>query len=324
MINHERIAEFLIELIRFADDDDILTFLNNCSDKLTKNADKDTCDIYYYKTWLINYLFEYIYGFIEYKIPFLPPLISENGKIKRGLPIAKYPNFDVSVSNYTHIYLHLFALCECYYSYKMVFGDEKKIIKQLYKQAKKDSKIGVITDKDRTKILHLLINCYSQNKFYYYFYGNSLIKLEIVTKRISHRTEYIYKPTKYKLQDKNGVTYIINKNQNVKMALKQYLTRNTNGEVDYNTVDFEQYFMYLLDDIDFQTIKSVHQQIIKAITPCKRNVYCKCCNPNFKNTKATAICDKCRKLFFELQQFVKSIDEHEVNDYIHSIKSYDF
>ena len=37
MINHERVSEFLIELIKFADEEDIKLLLTNCSEKLIKN-----------------------------------------------------------------------------------------------------------------------------------------------------------------------------------------------------------------------------------------------------------------------------------------------
>ncbi|MCM1266220.1 MAG: hypothetical protein NC200_08490 [Candidatus Gastranaerophilales bacterium] len=323
MINHKRIADFLIELIRYADDSDIETFLRNCSAKLIEDTEKENCDTYYYKTWLLNYLFEYVYGFIEPKIPSLPPLVYENGKLIRGLPIVEYPNFKTDVSNYTHLYLHLYALCECYYSYLMVFSNEKKVIKQLIEKSNKDIKLGAITDKDRTKILNLLINSYTENKFYYYFYDNELVKLEIVSERVNHRLEDCYRITKYNLVDKDGVTYITSNNNVVYTALKQKLVRNQSGEVDFATVDFENYFAGLLNNIEFQEIKSIHKQIVKAITPIKREKYCKCCNPNGKNIR-NSLCTKCIDLLSELNKLKRMIDEDEVNDYIVSIKSLDF
>ena len=48
MINHRRIGAFIIELIRFADDDDIKTFLINCSEDLVKENLFDV-EKYFYK-----------------------------------------------------------------------------------------------------------------------------------------------------------------------------------------------------------------------------------------------------------------------------------
>jgi hypothetical protein len=323
MINHKRIADFLIELVRYANDSDIKAFLSNCSDKLTKDIDDENCDTYYYKTWLLNYLFEYIYGFIEPKIPSLPPLVYEKSKLIRGLPIIEYPNFNTNVSDYTYLYLHLHALCECYYSYLMVFSNEKKLIKQLIEKSQKDIKLGAITDKDRTKILNLLIDSYTKNHFYYYFYDDELVKLEIASKRENHKLENCYKATKYHLKDKDKVTYIINNNNTVYTHLKQKLVRNTSGEIDFATVDFKEYFASLLNNIEFQDIKSIHKQIVKAITPVKGKKYCKCCNPYNKRIR-NSLCSKCKDLFSELNKLKKSIDKDEVNEYINSIKSFDF
>ena len=119
MINHRRIGAFIIELIRFADDDDIKTFLINCSEDLVKENLFDV-EKYFYKKKLLNYLFEYIYGFVEMKLPTLPPLIYEDNKFIRGLDLVEYPNFQKDVSSYTHLYLHLYALCECYKSYMIL------------------------------------------------------------------------------------------------------------------------------------------------------------------------------------------------------------
>ncbi len=318
MINHERIGEFLFELIRYADDEDIKTFLGNCSPKLVDNP--APCD---YKTLLMNYLFEYIYGFIEPKLPTLPPLVRENNKIIRGLPIAKFPNFNVDVSNYTHIYLHLYALCENYYSFVMLDRNEKKLLCQLAEELDEKFELNIITDKDRTKILKLLIKSYADNKFYYYFYNDELIRLKIVQKQREHKLEYCYELAKYKLQDKENTTYIISSAHNVNTKLKQKLARKRDFVGAIDCENFEKYLEPFFENISFQDIKTAHKQIVSAITP-KKNTYCKCCNPNFKKPNSTKICDNCRNLLFELNQLNKSIDKNDVNDYIASIKSVDF
>lgn len=115
MICNDRLGEFLIELITYADDKDIKTFLRNCSEDLITDKDNilEDTSIDFYKSKLLNYLFEYIYGFIELRLPILPPLIYEDGKLIRGLDIPRYQNFKKDISAYTHVYLHLYALCEC-------------------------------------------------------------------------------------------------------------------------------------------------------------------------------------------------------------------
>ena len=321
MKNYDRVAEFLIELIEFGNEEDIKTLLSNCNESIEQETSS-------YKTLLLNYLFEYMYGFIEPKLPTLPPLVYENNKIVRGLPITKYANFKTDISHHTMLYLHLYALCECYYSYLTFSREEKKIMQiiteQYNKKFNQGNVIHTLTDKDRTKILSLLINSHTENRFYYYFYDDILTKIEIVAKRKEGRIENCYKLTKYKLQDKEDITYIINKSADINIPLKQKLVRSSNGSIDFGNENFEDNFSALLRSTRFQDIKSIHGQITAIIKNKKRIKYCKCCNPNLLNKNATALCDNCRKLLYKLSVFCKYIDENDVNEKIQQVKYYNF
>ncbi len=323
MINHRRIGAFIIELIRFADDDDIKTFLINCSEDLVKENLFDV-EKYFYKKKLLNYLFEYIYGFVEMKLPTLPPLIYEDNKFIRGLDLVEYPNFQKDVSSYTHLYLHLYALCECYKSY-MILPKNKTTqkLKDTYKNTFNFiSKIPVVTDKDRTKLLKMLIRSYSENKFYYYFYDNVLVKLTVETSRKNNKLDYTYKSTEYKLQDEDKITVILNNDNKKCGILKPKLIRQP-SEMGVKEFIYTIITGDILKHISFQDAKNAHKQIVSVLNMIDREI-CKCCNPDVKNSKATKICNNCKELFNKLNELKSCIAEWEPNDFIDSIKEIDF
>lgn len=323
MQNNNSVAEFLIELIKYADDEDIAVLLSNCNNKLTQHISVSN-----YKTALFNYLFEYIYAFIEPKLPTLPPLLFKDNKIIRVFPVAKYANNDINTSLYEDLYLHLYALCECYNSYQMIFPDEKKEIIKIANEYNKifneNIKINTITYKDKTKLLHLLINSYTENKFYYYFYNDTLTKVEIIAKKIDSQLEYFYNLTKYELIDTDKTTFITNNKQKINAPLKQKLVRKKSEEIDINDEIFQKYIYELIKNTKFQTVKNIHQQIVSIIKKEAKIKYCKCCNPNPKNINAGSICKNCRNLIFQLNILTKSIDDYEINDFIYSLKSFNF
>lgn len=323
MQSNNSVAEFLIELIKYADDEDIAVLLSNCNNKLTQNISVNN-----YKTALFNYLFEYIYAFIEPKLPTLPPLLFKDNKIIRVFPVAKYANNDINTSLYEDLYLHLYALCECYNSYQMIFPDEKKEIIKIANEYNKifneNIKINTITYKDKTKLLHLLINSYTENKFYYYFYNDTLTKVEIIAKKFDSQLEYFYNLTKYELIDTDKTTFITNNKQKINAPLKQKLVRKKSEEIDINDEIFQKYIYELIKNTKFQTVKNIHQQIVSIIKKEAKIKYCKCCNPNPKNINTGSICKNCRNLIFQLNILTKSIDDYEINDFIYSLKSFNF
>lgn len=270
MQSNNSVAEFLIELIKYADDEDIAVLLSNCNNKLTQNISVSN-----YKTALFNYLFEYIYAFIEPKLPTLPPLLFKDNKIIRVFPVAKYANNDINTSLYEDLYLHLYALCECYNSYQMIFPDEKKEIIKIANEYNKifneNIKINTITYKDKTKLLHLLINSYTENKFYYYFYNDTLTKVEIIAKKFDSQLEYFYNLTKYELIDTDKTTFITNNKQKINAPLKQKLVRKKSEEIDINDEIFQKYIYELIKNTKFQTVKNIHQQIVSIIKKGSKN-----------------------------------------------------
>ena len=318
MINYDRVAEFLIDLIKYADDEDIKIFLENCSDRLKATGIND------YKTTLLNYLFEYIYGFIEPKLPTLPPLVYEDSKLIRGLPMLKYPNFNTSVSYYTDLYLHLYALCECYYSYP-IFNAGDKNIKTITKEFSKifstENKINYVTDKSIKNLFKLLINSYTKNKFYYYFYDNTLTKV-VITKRVKNRRPFYYlQTTNYQLVDKDNTTYIINSDKGIKKKLKKKLVRNTSGEIDFKDENFATNIQQLLVNVNPENVKAIHSDIVSAIT---EQHLCKCCGSKIDIKNKKGLCENCKNLFKQLNSFCNGIDELEPNKIIFSFKNIKF
>ena len=330
MICNDRLGEFLIELITYADDKDIKTFLRNCSEDLITDKDNilEDTSIDFYKSKLLNYLFEYIYGFIELRLPVLPPLIYEDGKLIRGLDIPRYQNFKKDISAYTHLYLHLYALCECYYSYQTLPKNKNQNMQNVVEEHidiidTQPDKIAGITNKDKTKLLKMFIDSFSENKFYYYFYDNKLIKLEIEAKRKNNKLDYFYKSTAYTLQDAERSTFILNQDNKICGTLKQKLLRQIS---EISIIDFYQSIVAtgtILQHTSFQEIQQAHKHIVKALHTTDMKI-CKCCNPNVKNPKATKLCNNCKELFSKLNDLKLNIAEWEPNDYIDSIKEMDF
>ena len=318
MINHRRIGAFIIELIRFADDDDIKTFLENIFNDVDEAYKFAPLGSYYYKTTLINYLFMHIHYFIagdlQEKDEFCP---SAAGYI------------DIVIRQHTPLYLHLYALCECYYSYGMSVTDNSSILKEILKVTNKNfsknNKIANFTDKDRTKFLRLLINSYAENKFYYYFYYNRLTKVEIISNKASKndKPHFSYKFNRYDLQDKDGVTYIVNKQKGTSFKLDKNFKR---FPIKVDSDNFVEQFcnIFLVNYMSFQDSKKIHQQIVSVLKRKPRTVYCGCCNPNPKNYSLDNLCETCRELFFQLNNLKNNIDEYDPNLYIHSLKSKDF
>lgn len=327
MIHTDDISHFILELIKYADEEDIKLFLENCFSKDLKKDIKDD-----YRATMLQYLFEYIEVCTDKEIyTVASPQEKEIYNLDfKFLKSAYYKPKDLIHKN-MRLYLHLYALCECYYSYGILLKEDKlvigKIIELINKYFNKNIGIHSITTKDRTKILKMLINSYAKNKFYYYFHDNELIKLEIIGKNVNSKREYEYKSTSFELQDREGTTFIINEAKKINIPLKQKLHRVI-GDKKLSEICSDEGFinglLLIVGHLSFQDVKSIHEQIIKAIKKKPRAKYCKYCNPNPKYNTNETKCNNCNDLLFIFNSLKRKIDPYEPNEYILSVKDMDF
>ncbi len=335
MINSKFMPNFIIDIIRYADDKDIKTLLLNSKAKSYQWKPQDLSDKAVFKGRLLACLFDYIYEFIEPDLFIKPDLTVENGKIIEELPISAPPYLRKRIANHKLLYLHLYALSECYHSYQCYFPNEEK--NKIYKMQKaysekygSDKNKKILTKKDITKLLQVLINSYTENGFYYYFYDDELVKLEI--KQImslkksgqKYIKDYKFVKTVYSLEDTQDTTYIINDDIGVNINLKQKLIRNqrlktAQMEINPNENNFMEYFESLFGIYDFQDIKNVHEKLVKILKKEKKET-CKCCNPDISNSNLTKICDKCKNLFSQFSELQELIDDTTASDYLYKLK----
>ena len=282
----EDIAEFVYELLQYANDSDIKTFLYECVGikqlKIVSYEQENP-----YKKELLLKITEYFY----YK----------------EIANRKYISNEVRA-----LYRHLYFLSRCYYSY--IFFRNKKIFMK-----------NVITALDRKKFIKILIESYVKNKFYYYFDKNksSLIKIFILSNK-SKKFDYDDEP--FILKDTNGKTHIINEERGKNISLGKILPwNNVFYNSNFTNIDdkFINSIKYALYGMDFQDIKDFHYKIISAISETyKEN--CICCNPDFNNLKTDPICINCENLLNKFEELKKYIEEEEPNLFIRRIRKQDF
>lgn len=334
MINHKLMPNFIIDIIRYADDKDIGTLLLNSKAKsyqwklqlLGNNG---------FKRKLLTCLFDYIYEFIEPDLFIKPDLDVENSEIIEELPLSAPPYLRKRIANHKLLYLHLYALSECYHSYQCYFPDEDK--KEMYnlqkafsKEFGTDKNKKVLTEKDITKLLHLFINSYTENGFYYYFYDNELVKLEIkqTTSKVfkqKYIKDYKYAKTVYELEEHNDSTIIVNNEIGINTDLKSKLLRENRiktvqEEINHNEDNFVEILAEILNVYDFQDIKNIHEKLIKILKISKKET-CKCCNPDVNKIKSTKICGKCKKLFKEISDIQGYIDVNTNSNELYKFKN---
>ncbi len=353
MLKQDRIAEFIVTLITQVDDEDIKTFLQYSAKRLPKPQFCSTIDSNTYKTTLIGYLFCYVYGYIEHHNHEIVDMVSKWDDFI--LPnFVGYPN---CLTNYEPLYLHLYALCECYYSYKLLDGTEKASIQEFLNKCDKSivGKIGELTSVKNNsvkKLLKLLINSYKENKFYYFFYEDILVKLTIHrcnnssnNNHTEDEEEYIkpsakYKYTKFKLEDKGNKTYIIGEN-GISESLGNYLIRIKNIkntdifknlqaknklEIPEDLDNIEKGLKFITKNLaqsySYNEAKEIHLKIVSILKkiPSTSPHKAKLCK---KNNIAT-IRNKYDVILLNLQVLKKIIANDEPEDIIRNFKNIDF
>lgn len=164
-MNYLAIAEFIIEFIQYADEADIRRFLKFLlHNKISLSSEESMYDSNYFKNKFIELL-------------------------------ISHPEHNQSILQ------HLEGLQYCYNSYKAIFNDDKKNMQRI------DTKIAEytssepinppsITSKDKTKLIHVIIENCIKNGFYYFFYNDNLFKWDVTLKK---NNKIRYNETKYDL-----------------------------------------------------------------------------------------------------------------------------
>lgn len=329
-----KISEFIYIMLMHADDKDVYNFINCCDKRLhiTKN------DYASSKKILINYLFGYIYTYIEGSVQdILHFRTNDNEELLYMQEPSDYLN------RYRTLYLHLYALCENYYSYILVNDKEKNnlmAIKLAYETTLQDEycvnkefpptkEIHSTKENSPNKLLKLLINNYVKNGFYYVFHDNILEKI-CITKHMKsqgyddkNKSAYslstaTYDYTKYNLIDKNKITFIVNNKIKINESLGKYLERRqTITEEIPNGLDIikENCKSHSMDDVRY-----FHKKIVETLKiDNSEKISLQCTESVLQKFRK-----KCDVLLQKLKELQDIIIYDEPNDYILTIRDNDF
>ena len=301
MLKQDRISEFIYTLITYAKNEDIETFLKysfESSASLFKIYKEEEKKLEYvteskYKILLLQYLFDHAYSYIETEIMDIIDIIKQGSDY---IDVCDYRERGW----YDPLYMNLYALCQCYYSYmqKPEMGDSTE-----HKPRTSSIRYSSIT-----KLLHLLITSATTNKFYYLFKKDKLLKIKIrkkTEKEVSrffsdniNKQGLIYSISEYILLDEKDKTYLVNIDE------KEII-----DSIDKDLLRQEIY--------DFATIKILHNKIVSILS--------------YKNTKEKYIkneydklVEKSGKLFDKLASLQDAIHNEEPNKDILEFKKINF
>ena len=316
-----KFSEFVLEIIYYADDEDVKTLL-----EFIFNIDFNSLN---YKLFLLANLLRPIQNCAEYDVYQLPITLPNNNFINAKSVPDDYPLFTVfkkAFNSYYPLFLHLYALCESYYSYITIPIEEKSIIQQganIYTKYSKtdDIKIHAITNSDKQKIFKMLVNCYKNNKFYYYFNNDNLAKVAIQEYKQNNQIKYKFDEVVYKIYDDDKSTHLVNSEKGIDYNLKTILLRNDDK---YNLPTSEEVLIEkstkLFAHISFDTLKKMHSDIVDAIKDAPKD-FCKLCNPNPNKSNAYKLCPKCDEFLAKINEISEHINQDEPNEYLYTIKN---
>ncbi len=267
--NWQNLFHFLVLLIQFADDDDIGILLKNTNIDLSKSGiNEHTKTENTYKEVML-----YLTSVSSFSVQkYLHYLKDEHNDLTKE-DILKTIREMVKECQPIGLYQHLLALCENFYSYNFKLR----------------------SNKDLTRIFKVLINNYTNFKFYYSFNKKKLFKIifdDDTNEDLFEISSYMkYKP--YIISYKNNKTYLYNTEKGTEPSID--LTLKTNSELC--TLD---YFM------------TANEQITKALSNEGEMQNCNWCNPTPDgNTKGK--CDNCKNLLEELNKLKKQINDEDLN-----------
>lgn len=305
MVDTTDLGQILVLLINYADERDIKQLILNCyseinKDEVYESQSKTFKEYLIYKLCIAHYsCYEYIY----------------EGNLESFRKILKKQNIEALI-------LHLIALLKGFNNFLFLEKgldniDIKKLKKatQYKKGIVKIALKGNITEKDIPKILHLLINNYSQYGVYYeYLDENTIQRLKVrhhknrypmpnsnVVKILEY---YDFDETLYEIKKCTNYTVLTNKTTGKELKINGRLDItpfyiNKSGKKDIQAVDFD----------DFQKINNA---ICKVLANDTEKVPCVWCNPN--ESIKSAMCPNCRNLFEELQHYQeKALIDNSIN-----------
>lgn len=313
------IPEFIIEFLFYADYKDIKSFL-----EFIPNIRKYSSDN---KLNFLANLLEPIQKCAEYDIQELPITLPDGINLE-SMPYD-YPLFTVfqkAFNSCRPLHLHIIALCECFFSYVTVSKEEKSLLQKFVdiftKFYKTDNqKIHAITDSDKQKIFRMLINCYKNYGFYYYFNGNYLAKISIKEYKQNNQIKYNFDEVIYEIYDDNKSTHLINHEKGIDYSLKKILLRYDN-KLDLLTDEksFRKGIEKCFDHVSFETLKNLHNKIVDAIKNTPKN-FCKLCNPNYNNPDSYKLCPACDEFLKKINEISENINQDESNEYLYEMKN---
>ena len=278
------LSDITHDLLKYADDYTIETFLNYINQELNGKLEKDL-----------------------FFLDDLPP--------KRKLL------YTIIVSARS-VLIHLNSLELCYGSYKdrfADFDDDNYALSFIKDTLGNDSQPGKVTDNKKEMLFRLIVENYKENKFYYRFGGSTLDKIEI--KNLGKKS-FNYCITEYPSTKVNGKTIIKNKATNDKHSISKSLDFPMDQDRIVKEEDFRPFFEDMTTPYSSSYYKDLHNQIVNILKNDRKN-YCNCCNPNrIKNSRA--ICDNCKNTFDEFDYLNQQIEDWKQYDDTFRANSIDY
>lgn len=142
------------------------------------------------------------------------------------------------------------------------------------------------------KILHLIINSYSEHKFYYIFNKDSVTKVEFKKNKEIR--------TCYNILSAQRTSYIISKNTGFKINIG--IPIKFSG-FEYNTDEKTQYK-------DYKNFEKLNKAIINALE--KEPTPCHWCYPDKKGNPKKFVCENCKDLLLQLNNMQNSKDKARI------------
>lgn len=311
MYAQDKITDFILLLLTQTDDEDIKTFLE-CSSKKLSYLDDENLSLDKCKPLLIRHLFSSAYSYIESHVPEILDVVT-NWDRKVEEEVTWYHGLE----RYKPLYLNLYALCQCFYSYIILDSESAKTTMEIAKIFSNEFNLPTLDissfKKNSTKkLLKLLINSYKENGFYYCFNKNSLVKIKIrqTTKEYYSNqfddycktTTVTYQYTKFELVDIEEKTFIVNERLGIKEALGKKLIRTQSVKKH----DIEGYFKEFFKSTDFDTAKYFHKKIVSILKQSKDNDAVVC-----SKNKIDKLQEKYDNLLQKLKEIQKAINPEE-------------
>lgn len=318
MIKTELTSLFILELLKYADVEDLNMLLEISNSKLHT---AELTDVPESSKHQINLIYQLMFPILMF--------VQQNYGIIPAVPKQTLSESCLSLKDRLNelLLLHITALCSFYYSYPIeridILEDSFTSMKRECKNLKNQFKSSMfLPPTDKKKILHLLINCYAQNGFYYSFSDNQLEKIEIIETSLRERksviTKYKYKITNYSLEDdKSNNTIIINKDDSAKYNLKKHLLRRNLNFLQNEPIENELDF--IVNNLNFKYIEYMHNKITKILN-IPNNYPCAYCNPKQKTTR---VCPNCKNLFEDFEYLQSLIKNDELDEVVLNIKTLD-